>query len=302
MRTMRIAFRERPYDLLAVLVLGLALVPFVALEIAGPIRIALGLLFVLLLPGYALIAALFPNNKDIDWIERVALSFGLSIAVVPLLGLVLNYTPWGITLGSIIVTGLLFTIGMVAMAYYRRMRLPVEDRLSFAVSVPPPAWKEYTALDKALTLGLVASVILAAGVFAYVMTVQREGDKFTEFYILDENGMADNYPTRLNASEEGTVIIGVVNHEFATINYTVNVVLVTVQYVYNGSTGRNDTVEIANVTLDSQSAFLGNGLAWERPFNFTISQSGDYKLRFLLYKDVQQPAPYRSLHLWIKVT
>jgi len=33
--------------------------------------------------------------EGIDGIERVALSFGLSIAIVPLIGLVLNFTPWG---------------------------------------------------------------------------------------------------------------------------------------------------------------------------------------------------------------
>jgi uncharacterized membrane protein len=299
---MRIAFREKPYDLLAVVVLGLTLIPFVAIEATGPVRIVLGLFFVLFLPGYALIAALFPGSKDIDWIERVALSLGLSIAVVPLLGLLLNYTPWGIRLESIITTVLMFTVGMCAVAYYRRMRLPVEERLSIALNIPPSAWKEYAPLDKALTIGLVASVILAAGVFAYVMIVPREGEKFTEFYILDKNGTAANYPTRLNASEQGTVIIGIVNHEFSTINYTVNVVLTTVLYVYNTSSGRNDTVEIANVTLDSQSAVLGSGLTWEQPFNFSIVQPGNYKLRFLLFTDPQHTEPYRSLHLWIKVT
>jgi len=302
MRTMRIAFREKPYDLLAVVVLGLALIPFVAIEAAGPVRIVLGLLFVLFLPGYALIAALFPGSKDIDWIERVALSFGLSIAVVPLLGLLLNYTPWGIRLESIITTVLMFTVGMCAVAYYRRMRLSVEERLSFAVNIQPIAWKEYALLDKALTIGLVASVILAAGVFAYVMIVPHEGEKFTEFYILDENGTAANYPTRLNASEQGTVMIGVNNHESSTINYTVRIVLVTVQFIYNVSTGRNDTIEIANLTLDSRSTYLGDGLDWRYLFNFTISQLGDYKLRFLLFKNDQQLTPYRLLHLWIKVT
>jgi len=38
-------------------------------------------------------AALFPGKDDLDGIERIALSFGLSIAVVPLMGLALNYTP-----------------------------------------------------------------------------------------------------------------------------------------------------------------------------------------------------------------
>ncbi len=46
-----------------------------------PLRVIFGLPFVLFLPGYALIAALFPGKGDLDGIERVALSFGLSIAV-----------------------------------------------------------------------------------------------------------------------------------------------------------------------------------------------------------------------------
>jgi uncharacterized membrane protein len=33
---------------------------------------------VLFLPGYALIAALFPRKDDLDGIERIALSFGLT--------------------------------------------------------------------------------------------------------------------------------------------------------------------------------------------------------------------------------
>ena len=46
---------------------------------ATPIRTIFGIPMVLFLPGYALIAALFPGKKDLDGIERLALSFGLSI-------------------------------------------------------------------------------------------------------------------------------------------------------------------------------------------------------------------------------
>ena len=59
------------------------------------VRNILGLPLVLFLPGYALIAALFPAKSDLDGIERTALSFGLSIAVVPLIGLGLNYYSLG---------------------------------------------------------------------------------------------------------------------------------------------------------------------------------------------------------------
>jgi uncharacterized membrane protein len=38
------------------------------------------------------------SDKDLDTIERIALSVGISIALVPMVGLLLNYTPWGINL------------------------------------------------------------------------------------------------------------------------------------------------------------------------------------------------------------
>jgi len=88
-----------PKDLAIVILLTLLCIPFVLippLNEISPIRIILGLPLVLFLPGYSLIATLFPRKDDLDAIERIALSFGLSIAIVPLLGLALNYTPFGI--------------------------------------------------------------------------------------------------------------------------------------------------------------------------------------------------------------
>ena len=55
------------------------------------------ILGVLFLPGFTLIKTLFPT-REIDNIERTALSIGMSLALVPLVGLLLNYTPWGIRL------------------------------------------------------------------------------------------------------------------------------------------------------------------------------------------------------------
>jgi len=88
----RLHFQETPWDLR--LAVGYTLVmTAVLLALGGNL---LAILLVLFVPGYVLVAALFPRNGDIDWIERVALAFGLSIAVVPLLGLLLNFTPFGI--------------------------------------------------------------------------------------------------------------------------------------------------------------------------------------------------------------
>ena len=65
------------------------------------VRYALGSLFILYLPGHTLIETLYPKEEDLEPLERLALSIGLSLALVPLVGLVLNYTPWGIRLTPI---------------------------------------------------------------------------------------------------------------------------------------------------------------------------------------------------------
>nr|QNO46663.1 hypothetical protein LDPDHNFI_00017 [Methanosarcinales archaeon ANME-2c ERB4] len=93
-----------------------------------PVRVVLGLLLVLFLPGYLLVAALFPRRDDLDSIERIALSFGLSIAVVPLIGLGLNYTPYGIRLVPVLLGLSLFTVLLALIAYIRRAWISEAER------------------------------------------------------------------------------------------------------------------------------------------------------------------------------
>lgn len=299
---MRIHFEEKPYDLLAVIVLSALLVAAAALVLSGPVRIALGMIFILFLPGYALVAVLFPGRKEIDWIERIAFSFGLSIAVVPLLGLALNYTPWGITLESVVSTVFAFTVGMCGAAYFRRMRLPTGERFALSVELRIQEWENYTLLDKVLTIGVVVAILVAVTIVAYAFMVPSTGEKFTEFYILDENGMADQYPTSLNVSENGTVIIGVVNHEYGNVTYTIQKDLVTVQWVYNNTTDRDEPIEISRATIDTEVISISHDVEWEAPFVFGINTSGSYKLEFLLFEGDDFTEPYRSLHLYVEVS
>lgn len=81
-------------------------------------RYILGSIFVLWLPGYTFIKALF-IEKELDNIERAALSIGMSLALVPITGLLLNYTPWGIRLTPIIISLLALTITFATAAIIR---------------------------------------------------------------------------------------------------------------------------------------------------------------------------------------
>ena len=73
-------------------------------------------------------AALFAKKEGMSGIERVALSFGLSIAVVPLIGLILNYTPWGIRLEPILYSVASFILITSIIAWLRQRSLTEKER------------------------------------------------------------------------------------------------------------------------------------------------------------------------------
>ncbi|MCP8321163.1 MAG: DUF1616 domain-containing protein [archaeon] len=85
------------------------------------LRYALGSIFILYLPGYSLIETLYPEKEDLEGLERLALSIGLSLALVSLIGLMLNYTPWGIRLGPIIVSLAILTFMLTLTATLRKV-------------------------------------------------------------------------------------------------------------------------------------------------------------------------------------
>lgn len=93
-----------------------------------PLRYFFGSIFVLFLPGYTLVRALYPK-RELSPIEELALSIGLSLAVVPLVGLVLNYTPFGIRITPVlaslsILVALLSLIGLYREYVVVRENLP----------------------------------------------------------------------------------------------------------------------------------------------------------------------------------
>lgn len=270
-------------DLAFIVALSLLLAVIIAFQNSGVARVVLGLPYVLFFPGYCLIAALFPAKNDLDGIERVALSFGLSVAVTPLIGLVLNYTPWGIRLVPIFISLFVFITAMSAVAFYRRRKLPVEERYFPAVEVSLPRWSGLSGLDKVLTVVLVMAVLFAAGSIYYVVTTPKTGEKFTEFYILGMGGKAEGYPREIKAGEKGEVILGIANHEYAKISYFVET------RIDGEETGRLGPVE------------LGHEEKWEEPLAFSPARpKKEVKVEFLLYRE-GDAEPYRSTHLWVDV-
>ena len=90
------------------------------------LRNFLGLAFVLFLPGFAVTKALFKKSilgketsKEIEIIARIALSVGLSVALVCIIGLLLFYSPWGLTLPAIVTTLFVLTAFSATAGLYK---------------------------------------------------------------------------------------------------------------------------------------------------------------------------------------
>lgn len=327
--------RRLPADLAGVVVLVVctAIVVFVPVVNETPLRVVFGLPFVLFVPGYAFVAALFPeagpatgtetptdesetrgtvDGRGIDGIERVALSFGLSIAIVPLIGLVLNFTPWGIRLGPIMVAVAGLTLAFVAVGAYRRHQLPVDERFrvpyrEWIAAAREEVFEPETRTDAALNVLLVVSILLATASVGYAVMVPKQGEAFTELYVVTEGEdgelVAAGYPTTMTVGESSPLVVGVGNHEHHPMNYTVVVALQRARIVDNET--RVSESQVLTRLRTGQVAANGT---WQRSLDVTPTMTGTHlRLAILLYRgspptDVGVETAYRWNALWVNVT
>jgi uncharacterized membrane protein len=281
------------WDLISIILLSLLLNLIIFLTPESVLRKLLGIPFILFFPGYVLIATLFPDEEDLDNIERIALSFGLSIAIVPLIGLTLNYI-WEIRLIPILISLTAFTLLFGVVSIYRREKSmdPWIPEISIERIKEEIEWERASKVDKVLTVILVIAIISSLFVLGYIITHPKPGEKFTEFYILGEYGKASDYPTDLLLGEEGKVIIGIVNHEYRNVTYFIEIWLVNATY----DVERNQTVihemhllDVLSVTLPHQPVQIeGNWTPqWETNYTLRINEPGTWQVWFLLFKDLR---------------
>ena len=277
--------RIKPENELAVInILSVLLIIVIVFVPSNVLRIILGLPFILFITGYTLTAAAFPQRTGLNDIERVALSFGLSIAVAVLMGLMLNYTPWGLGLYPIVISLAAFILITSAIAWYRRRRLPTEEGFSIRLNTDFQRWRATSRLNRVLAIVLSAFILGIIGTLAYVIVTPKAGEKYTEFYVLGLDGKAENYPQELIVGEEGKVILGIVNHEHeGNLVYRVEI-----------------TVD-GEVNSIVEPTALANQEKWQSEVGFTPYKVGDnQKVEFVLYKQGEDK-PYRSLYLWVDV-
>jgi uncharacterized membrane protein len=310
-------FKEAfPADLAVALVWLAASILTISLPVLkeSPVRFVLALPMILFLPGYCLIAALFCKEDDIDLMERIALSFGLSIAIVPLIGFVLNFTPWGIRLEPIVISLTIFIVAMISIAHYRRKLLLPGQRFRFPFSEIVNAVRnsfypqEGSRVDRILTVVITFSMLIAVIITIYMIAVPKEGERFTEFFILGEKQKAADYPDRITVGEQYPLYIGVGNHEYRPVTYTVRTFGVLMVFDNTTNTSRIISMD----PLWQQSLTLAHNESETISYNLSVEKSGYNRIEFLLFNETvpgsdvstidTMNASYRDLHLWVNIT
>jgi len=241
-------------------VAGIALLALIALDVQGPhsplaaVRLLLGL------------------------------AFGLSIAAVPPIALILDKLPWGLRLWPIVTALALFILVCSTVAIARRQRLPDEERFMLVVEMDVKGW--WAAQDRTgrILYGVLALALLTAAASATAIVVlPKPGERFTEFYLLGPEGLAENYPRQAVVGQPVTVTVGIANQEGVPAGYRVE--------VRNGD----------HLIGQAGPVQLNSGGTTEMPVTFTpVDVGDDVKVTFLLYRD-GGAQPYRSLRLWLKV-
>jgi uncharacterized membrane protein len=320
-------FKKYPVDIILFLLWSVIILPIILLDMNEMIRIILGLPFLLFIPGYLLIFILFPMKQEyngINKLERIGLSFGFSIALVSLLGLVLNFTPWGIQLASVLISQLILIECFGFIALYRWSTTHPEKRQTISLDFSQFRYSKKS--EKILTIFVFLSLFLAVSSIVYIIVQPKSGEAFTDFYLLPPTGNTIDYPRDIIAGQDTNIILGLINHEYKTMSYTIEVWLINETTLYNESTKTNETIynhawfmNETTVILDHTEITNEKNLTkkWQYNYTFKINTIGHYKLAFLLFttpSEIYDPGQdykdsihqkinnaYREVHLWLYV-
>lgn len=248
-------------------------------------RLVLGVPALIFFPGYSFLAALFPGKEPIDGIERIALSFGMSIALVPMIVFVIDAVPWlTITLEPVLYTISALVLVATSVAWWQRERTPARERFT-------PDLKFWTPLVSGIgrhrTLYTILAVVCAGmiGTIGYVVAQPPSREKFTDFYMLSIDETVMEYPTQIRRGEQVELILGVINRRHEAIDYRVETRI-------DGTT--NGILILPTLQHEEW---------WEEVVSFAVDEVGEGKnVEFVLFKDDETEPLLKPLQLWVDVT
>lgn len=261
---------------------GIILVWWLSVERIAILQLLSGLPLVIILPGYFVQSAFFPRQHDLGTPERVALSLGLSLASIPPLVILLEFLGAPIVFNTIAGAALALLLAVLSISIAQRIRIPAHER--FVLLTLPKAQGKPLELENRILLGVLIGALLVtfAAASAIVLT-PSPSDEFTEFYLLSTEGIAQDFPRRVQVGESIEVVVGINHRDDTNSRYKVEV-----------AQGGVQLSQRTDITLAPQQER-------EIVMTFTLEQpSPNLPVDILLFVDEDVQA-FRTLRLWFEV-
>lgn len=309
--------REYPYSLFFVVGLVLMgwLVVLYPLFSSTVVRVAVTIPLLLIAPGYAFLAALVPERKrsdeqngfyGLDLIERTTYSVVLSLILVPLLGVLLNFTSSGISLIPVSAVIGTFTLVTSGIGIYRWQSLPPSERYSLGVrrylgSIRRDLFGVQSRYDYVLNVVFIAALLIAGGGIGYGMIADAGSSGHSELFLATEteNGtlQLSDYPTEFTRGEPRQLSVGLTNREGKQQSYALRLVLERVEH---DRVSERSVIARYNTTLE-------DGEEWTKTTTVKPNMTGD-RLRLKVEADMDESgpdvtnSPEYTNYLWITVS
>jgi|GEM_PF-911436 len=272
-----------------VVVIALLLLPTAWQDMAAPLllflRVIVGLPMVLLLPGYALVAALFPD-RSIGLAERMVMTVGGSLVSAIAAGVVLNYIS-DIRRESVLVALSIITLVASLLAYVRRT-----NQVARGEAAAPRRITGMGLSGGPVALFGVSALLVSAAVVASVINAQIQRDPpFTQFWMVPATPTATTSssatPTALTLTD-GKLRVGIHNFEGETAVYAMNIKV-------------DD-----EVVLHAPNIALEQGTNWQMPIQLDVPPTARrieaqlFRIDNASASAQSNPSAYRSVALDLK--
>lgn len=315
-----------PWDLIGVVCFAAVATALITiLEVSSPlVRAAVGIPLLFLAPGYVTVSTLFPRattargssadtrvlvrqSRELTDVERAALSFGISFAVLPLLGLAIITSPLALT-GSVVAFFVTcFVAAGAVVATVRRLLVPAPERYrvgfrSRFAAARAALFDRESTLHAAVNVALVLSMVIAVTAVGYGLVSPQQAEQYTDLQLLTENESGElvsaGYPEDLEPDEAVPLVVALDNREGEAMNYTV---VVQQQRVEDG-----DVVE--RTELQRFDTAVDDGETVEEEVTLRPTETGDdVRISVLVFTDGVPDTPtyddaYRYGHIWTTAT
>ncbi|MCL9818095.1 DUF1616 domain-containing protein [Natronocalculus amylovorans] len=266
------------------------------------------------IPGYMLVATLFPHNGNVSGdgvrlttVERVVVSFGMSIALIPLFGIILELLPVNAFGGTYLPAVTLFIIVFGLLGTIQRIRLSPGER--FVISLPSirtqPDGSERSTLYVATSILLIVSMVFAVGTLGFALASFESGESYSQLHLTtsDETGqqILDGYPDAVSQGDSIPLTVGLENSEHEGQSYTI--VIVSEQMVEeDGELEQIDAEEIARFEPTVEA-----GGQWSAQHEIDTNRVGLFRYSYYVYtgdvpEEHNSEDAYRHTYVTVDVT